>query len=588
MRRIALRGWDGWRAPVASRALPWLLLAVGVAGEAAVLLVQDRRLWFFRDDFAFLLGRHLSEHPVSALMTPHSVHWSALPVLAFRAMWSVFGLRQYLPYAVLPLLLHLAVAVCLVVLARRAGAGPWSAVLSGLVFAYLGGGAGAENPLWAFQIGFIGSCLGGVAALILLDLSATRGEGRWGGRCFWTGQLCLVAALMCSGMGVPMVVVAASWALLRRAPFVAMLTALVPGLAFACWYVGWGHSAFDAQPNSVGVVRAGVSAAKAMADIWTAATTVPASGSVVLLALVAAVAVTARRSPLRALGAAALIGLAVEYLVLGLGRSHLDAHLHSRYVYVGLVLCTPAVTCAIELVANRVKRLTMVRAVAWLAVAVLVVAAGSVETARYAAERRAADPAREQELLAAAALIRAGTPLLSERIDPFDDSRDPAMSVSRVESSDALSQLPAGRPSATALFDERAALQVGVRSTSMDVPDAATYRMSGRTAPPGGACTTRATASAVTRLQIPLGEHGAEVEIDLLDEDGTGRAVRTWIEQNGVTSMRSSWPLDSAWGLTGRRLFVASTMADATLEVALPAGDVQVCPSVADAPRRRA
>ena len=579
------RQWSG-----AQRCSPWLVLALGLAGEAAVLIVQDRRLWFFRDDFGFLLGRHISQQPVESLMTPHNEHWSALPVIAFRGMWQIFGLRHYLPYALMPLLLHLALAVCVAILVRRAGVGPWPAVLTALVFAYLAGGAGAENTLWAFQIGFIGSCLGGVVALICFDLARAHPDDRWGRRWFWIGEVFLVAALMCSGMGVPMVITAAAWALLRGGPAAALRTAAVPVVVYAVWYAVWGHSGFSAPPLASGLVHAPVAAANAIGNIWNVATAMPGAGPAVLVALVFAVVWTRHQPPLRTLGAAGLVGLAAEYLIVGFGRAKLDLDYieHSRYLYVGLVLCTPAVGCVLELIAQRLHDLPRANAGAWLVVAVVVVLLGASETAQYAAARRIADPARKQELIAAAALIRSGAPLLSDRIDPFDDYRHPGMSVSALKEAHALGDLPSGRPSSTALFDERSVLQVNVQDASMHVPAATSYHWSDhwtgdsdRSSGTGDVlrgCTSR-TLPSTTRLVVPLGAHGAQVKITFTPAGDAPRVIRTRIRQDGRASIRSTWSLDARWHLTGRRLFVASTVQFATLQAALPAGQVGVCPA---------
>jgi uncharacterized membrane protein YhaH (DUF805 family) len=413
-------------------------------------------------------------------MTPHNEHWSALPVIAFRGMWQIFGLRHYLPYALMPLLLHLALAVCVAILVRRAGVGSWPAVLTALVFAYLAGGAGAENTLWAFQIGFIGSCLGGVVALICFDLARAHPDDRWGRRWFWIGEVFL--------------------------------------------------------------------------------------------------------------GAAGLVGLAAEYLIVGFGRAKLDLDYieHSRYLYVGLVLCTPAVGCVLELIAQRLHDLPRANAGAWLVVAVVVVLLGASETAQYAAARRIADPARKQELIAAAALIRSGAPLLSDRIDPFDEYRHPGMSVSALKEAHALGDLPSGRPSSTALFDERSVLQVNVQDASMHVPAATSYHWSDhwtgdsdRSSGTGDGlrgCTSR-TLPSTTRLVVPLGAHGAQVKITFTPAGDAPRVIRTRIRQDGRASIRSTWSLDARWHLTGRRLFVASTVQFATLQAALPAGQVGVCPA---------
>jgi hypothetical protein len=571
----------GWRhGTVALRWSPWLVLAAGLAGEAAVLLVQDRRLWFFRDDFGFLLGRHLSQHPVKTLMTPHNEHWSTLPLIAFRGMWQLFGLRYYLPYALMPLVLHLALAACLAVLVRRMGAGAWPAVLTGLVFAYLGGGAGAENTLWAFQIGFIGSCLGGVAALICFDVAVAHSDDRWGRRSFWMGEIFLVAALMCSGMGVPMVITAAAWTLLRRGPAAALRTVALPIVAYIVWFAVWGHTGFSAPPLAEGLVHAPVAAANAIGNIWNVATAIPGAGPAVLVALVVAVVWTRHPPPLRALAAAGLVGLAVEYLIVGFGRSNLNLDYihHSRYLYVGLALCAPAVACALELIAHRMRDLPRANVGAWLVVAAVVVLLGAAETAQYAAARRAADPNREQQLLAAAVLIRSGTPLLSDRIDPFDDYRHPGMSVSALTNAHALAELPSGRPTPAALFDERSVLQVNVQKTPMNVRAATTYHWSDRRADVLRGCTTRQM-TGTARLDVPLGPHGGQVRITHRSQGHSDLVVRTRILQAGRASIRSTWGLNARWDLTGRRFFVASTMPDATLQVSFPAGWVGVCPA---------
>lgn len=591
LEQVERPGSIGRREPTLLRFAPWLVLAVGFLGEAAVLLIQDHRLWFFRDDFAFMFSNRLSHQPIKTLLTPHNEHWSTLPIIVFRVMWHVFGLRHYLPYALMPLLLHLGVAGCLVVLVRRAGVSTWPAVLAGLSFAYLGGGAGAENTLWAFQIGFIGSCLGGVAALICFDRSRARDERPRGGRWFWSGQVLLVGALLCSGMGVPMVVTAGAWALLRSGWLPAVRVVALPFVVYVTWYVTWGHTGFaSAPPLTDGLERAPAAAANGMANIWSAATLIPGAGPVVLLLLVVAVVLIRHRRPMAALGAAGLVGVVAEYLIVGFGRSRDGVAYaeHSRYLYIGMVLCAPAVACALELVARRLRPVPRVTAVAWMVVAVLLVVAGSIGAADFATSRRAEDPDRRQELLAAAVLIRRGASILSDRIDRTDIYRHPAMSVTGLKGAGVLSKLPAGRPGARAIFDERSVLQVGLRESAMQVPRSATYHWADRwtnaTAPrPSGrpvgelsGCTTRVT-TGPQRLDVPLGTHGGQVQINLRPRTPTGQSVQTRIFQRGHASVRLFWPLTASWELDGPRLFAASTMHRATLNVTLPAGRIRVC-----------
>jgi hypothetical protein len=541
-----------------------------------VLLIQDRRLWFFRDDFGFLLDTHLSHRAVTTLLSPHNEHWSTFPLLAFRAMWHLFGLRHYLPYALMPLLLHGGLAICLTVLMRRAGVGPWPAVLGGLVFAYLAGGAGAENTLWAFQIGFIGSCLAGVLALICLDTAAAHDDYGWRNRWFWAGEAALIAALMCSGMGVPMVITAGAWGLLRRHWVYALRVVAVPFVIYVLWYVGWGHRGFASAPSlSAGLERAPAAAARGVVHVWSAAIGIPGAGALMLVALVVCVVLARHRRRLAALGAAGLIGLLAEFLIVGFGRSEVDAGyvLHSRYLYVGLVLTSPAVACGLDLLSGRLRGVPRIRTALWPVVAVLVVVVGSAETARFATARRAEDPNRRQDLLAAGVLIRTGAPLLSDRIDPTDLYRDPAMSVSNLKAAHALGELPSGRPSSRALFDERSVLQANVQEHAMSVPLAARYHWF---AAPGVStgCATHDTTH-VSRIDVPLGAHDGQVAVDFLSR--ASGAVHTWIVQGGRRSIRSAWPLTARWQLAGRQVHVASTMHHATLDVTLPAGRIEVC-----------
>ena len=135
-----------------------------------------------------------------SLWAPHTEHWSTGPILIYRGLYSVYGLHTYVPYVVVLLLLHVAVAHLLWRLLRNAGVDVPLATALSAVYVLLG--AGHENLLWAFQIGFIGSLALGMAVLLLVNHG-----GRWGGRDFAAWALS-VAGLMFSGVSVTMVTVA--------------------------------------------------------------------------------------------------------------------------------------------------------------------------------------------------------------------------------------------------------------------------------------------------------------------------------------------------------------------------------------------
>jgi len=95
----------GARPPAASgawrRRPSWatLTFAFGIAAAVNCDVVQARRLWFFGDDWEFMLHRGLTGHPDYGLFYPHNEHWSTLPILVFRSLYAVFGARRYMPYA---------------------------------------------------------------------------------------------------------------------------------------------------------------------------------------------------------------------------------------------------------------------------------------------------------------------------------------------------------------------------------------------------------------------------------------------------------------------------------------------------------
>jgi hypothetical protein len=84
-----------------------LQLAVLVVSGATVGWL-GRGLWFFKDDFEFF-ARRVGGHVSASLWEPHNEHWSTLPTLVYRALYAGFGLRTFLPYLGVLVLVHLGV-----------------------------------------------------------------------------------------------------------------------------------------------------------------------------------------------------------------------------------------------------------------------------------------------------------------------------------------------------------------------------------------------------------------------------------------------------------------------------------------------
>ncbi len=75
---------------------------------AALLLAQMRGLSFFQDEWDFTLRRPgFSAH---ALLIPHNVHLSLVPILIYKAMLAVFGADTYTPFKLLAALNLVVVA----------------------------------------------------------------------------------------------------------------------------------------------------------------------------------------------------------------------------------------------------------------------------------------------------------------------------------------------------------------------------------------------------------------------------------------------------------------------------------------------
>ncbi len=154
-----------------------------------LLLFVTRQQWFWFDEWDFLT-RGFAGRPIG-LLVPHNEHWSTIPILIYRALFSVFGLRSYQPYIGVLLIAHIAVAHLLWRLMLRSEVEQWVATTASALFLVLG--AAYENIVWAFQIGFVGSFAFGLGAVLVVD-------GQRGGAWRWTvlTWVLLVAALMCA------------------------------------------------------------------------------------------------------------------------------------------------------------------------------------------------------------------------------------------------------------------------------------------------------------------------------------------------------------------------------------------------------
>jgi hypothetical protein len=130
-----------------------------------LLFALGRYRWFFHDEWDYLAGRNGGD--IENILIPHNEHWSTLPILVYRALFRLVGLRSYLPYQAVLVVLHLTAAALLRVVMRRAGVGPWIATAAAALFVLFG--TGAENLVYAVNMGFAGALVFGLVQLLLAD-----------------------------------------------------------------------------------------------------------------------------------------------------------------------------------------------------------------------------------------------------------------------------------------------------------------------------------------------------------------------------------------------------------------------------------
>jgi len=335
-----------------------------VAGAA--FLFWGRRLWFQNDDWDFLVSRRAGN--LHSLFSPHTGHWVTLPILVYRLWWSIFGLRDFVAYQVLIVGLHLVAAGLLRVVMRRAGVRPWLATLAAAAFVCFG--AGYENILRPFQITLVGSLVFGLAHLLVVDRDGPLDRRDLLGMSFG------LAGLLCSGVGVVMVVTVGAVVVLRRGWRVALVQTVPLALIYTVWWFAIGHT--QSLPSR-GVGEAIRFAWRMVTASIAAAGQVSGLGVVLAAILVIGFVLAARRAGARQLRSTmaapfSLVGGSFVFVALtATTRAGTFLPNASRYLYLVVAFALPAFGVAIE---------TIMRSRRWLVVPisaiVLVAAVGNV------------------------------------------------------------------------------------------------------------------------------------------------------------------------------------------------------------------
>lgn len=324
--------------------------AVVECGAVVLWLILGRSQWFFGDEWDFIAGRRAGD--LGDLFRPHNEHWTTLPILVYRSLFWMFGLRSYLPYRVVVLVLHLTVAALLFVVMRRAAVRPWIAVAAASLFVLFG--AGWENIVRPFQMTFTGALVFGLSHLLLADH-----DGPLDAR-DWFGLFAALCGLMTSGVAVTMIVVVGLATLLRRDWRIALVHTVPPAGCYLVWLAVIGHNGYagGARPAIADMLRF---IAIGLRATYRALGQLPGVGVVVAVVLVAGLAAAVRQrqvsgSRTQLAAPVALLAGSVAFLAitangrLVVGPDYARA---TRYVYVVAALTLPALATAADALSSR-------------------------------------------------------------------------------------------------------------------------------------------------------------------------------------------------------------------------------------------
>ena len=191
------------------------------------------------------------------LVSPYNQHWETIPIVAFQVLFLVFRLRTYVPYQLTVIVLHGIAALLLWTVMRRAGVRPWFATIAAIAFVYFG--HGRQDIVLAFQFGFDSALVLGLCAVLLVDHRGAH-DGR--------DVLAFIGsflALMCSGVAVTMIVVAAIVVFVRRGLKATIVYVAPLAVVYLAWYESYARANFAGTPRGsvatmVGFVGSGLAA----------------------------------------------------------------------------------------------------------------------------------------------------------------------------------------------------------------------------------------------------------------------------------------------------------------------------------------
>ena len=544
------------------RLLPGAVIVVAIAGSTALSYYFARDLYFGGDDWDFLLHRGTVSGVDDGLWTPHYGHWSTGVVLAYRFLFSVAGM-SYLPYIAVCWALHAGNVVVSYHLVRRAGA----SVGVGLVVAWLVAfmGAGAEALLWAAVMNLLASTLFGLGALLVYVVMGDVPRARL------AAWLLLIVALSFSGTGISMVVLVATYVVLRHSFRAGLALVSVPALAFAGWWLLVGRTDPPSTISSRGDYL------KIPEYFWTglshalgSMTGVPETGGVLVIVLIV-LPLLARGAPetLRYVAAAGVVGALFQMAAATTRVSAgLDWATTGRYAYLTIVMLAPSLALGLTLVARSL-------AVAWwvptivgtLCLAIYTLNAATLMKAYHDEEKPFRTP-WEDRLAGLVAAADADEAVLTDQPDPTLNPYLRANLVLTPEGRAAVSGDATDQSRADA--ESLSMVSVGPQTAWLGAP--ATVRLAlgfdGTIDPDPGCHRYTAPEGGTPALELDTGSRGNEIIVY-----SPSTKIRTQLVRDDVESVPREWSVEPE-----SAVHVATSARDATLRITFDqTGSYTIC-----------
>lgn len=307
-----------------------LIVVVAAAAVCGAILWMSRGYTFYFDEWSFILTA--PDWTWVTYLEPHNEHPSMLLRLIYAALLGAVGLRSYLPYMAVLLLLHLANVVLVFELVRRR-AGDLAGVATAAALLVLG--AGWEDVLWAFQLAWLASVALGLAMVLALQRPSTPTRMAVAGGF-------LTASLMFSGIGFVFAIVATLLLWLTPGRRRDLVWLAPTGVALVAWYVAFGRLGThpNPQPTAANILLVPQYVLWGLSQ--SASGLIGESGWIgvpILGAAALALGLTWRRRRPDVVAVSVAAGLVGFYVVTGLTRAQLGYQQSgsSRYEYVGAV-----------------------------------------------------------------------------------------------------------------------------------------------------------------------------------------------------------------------------------------------------------